>query len=81
MTPHELNLHIIAHNERSTSEYNENRISSYLTAYWGRVKRMPELKKLLIQEPKAKKKQTDSEMLSMIKRLHAKFGSGEEGQG
>jgi hypothetical protein len=78
MTPRELNLHIEVHNEGLISELNESRQNAYLTAYWGRVKRMPDLKKLLIEQAKPKKAQSDDEMLAMIKRLHKSLG-GEEG--
>lgn len=44
---------------------------SWMTAYFHRVKKMPELDKLLNGEKKA---QTAKEMLDKIKALNAKFG-------
>jgi len=81
MTPYELNLHITSHNERATAEYNEKITLAYMTAYWGRVKRMPDLKKLLGEQPeKKKRKQSPEEMFAIVKQMHTTF-SGKEGQG
>lgn len=73
MTPHELNLHIHAYNERAKAEDREGISLAYLTAYWGRVKKMPDLKKLL-QDDKHKKAQTPEQMLQVVKNLNAAFG-------
>lgn len=74
MTPHELNLHILDHNETQKREHENLIVQAYMTAYWGRfAKRMPNIKKLLGQD-KAKNAQTDEEMLEMVKKLNAAFG-------
>lgn len=70
MTPHELNLHIYAHNERMRQQGNEGLTLAYLTALWGRVKKMPNLKKLLEEEPKPTAPQTDDEMLRIVKMMN-----------
>lgn len=75
MTPHELNLHIEAYRERMEQEGKEDLAHAYLTAYYHRVKRMPNLKQLLEDsKPKAKVKQTDEEMFEVIKKMHASIG-------
>jgi hypothetical protein len=77
MTPHELNLHILGYGERMQSESENELVSAYLTAYYHRVKRMPSLKKLLEDsKPKEKKKQSDTDMLTEIKKLHAQMEGG-----
>lgn len=73
MTPHELNLHIEAYRERTDRENENDLVTAYLTAYWQRVKRMPDLKKLL-KDNKPKKVQTPEEMLAVVKKEHAKMG-------
>lgn len=72
MTPHELNLHVESFTERMRHDYKEKLTMSYLTAYWGRSKKMPELKKLLGEE--APKKQSDKDMLDKVRALNAAFG-------
>lgn len=76
MTPHELNLHVSAYGERLRRSGRDDMTAAYLTAYWQRVKRMPDLKKLLEQDDprKVKKEQSDEQMLAMVKNLHAAFG-------
>jgi hypothetical protein len=76
ITPHELNLHIQAYNERLRHESKEQLTQAYLTAYWGRVKRMPDLKKILGgEEPKT---QTAEQMLREVRKLNALFGGTEK---
>jgi len=75
MTPHELNLHIHAYNERAKAEDREGITLAYLTAYWSRIKKMPDLKKLVAEEkPKKTKNQTPEQMLQVIKNLNAALG-------
>ena len=76
MTPHELNLHVEAYTERMTFEGKERITQAYLTAGWGRVKKMPDLKKLLGQD-KSKKQQTPEQMLKVVQQLNAAFGGKE----
>lgn len=54
-----------------TLENKERLTLAYLTAYWGRVKKMPDLKKLLGEDKK--RKQTPEEMLAVVKKLNAAF--------
>lgn len=79
MTPYELNLHIQAYNERLQREEKEGLTLAYLTAYWGRVRKMPSLKSLLneteTQVPKAIK--TDDQLLRVVKQLNAAMGGKE----
>lgn len=72
MTPHELNLHIEAYRERMEHESENDLVSAYLTAYYHRVKRMPDLKKLL-KDNKPKKSQTSEQMLAEIKKMNAEL--------
>lgn len=50
--------------------------TAWLTAYFHRVKKMPELKKFLLDgnKPKKKEPQSPNNMLNMIKALNSKFG-------
>ncbi|QMV44469.1 hypothetical protein FPL14_27345 [Cohnella cholangitidis] len=73
MTPHELNLHIHAYAERSRQQSEEGLTLAYLTAYWQRVKRMPDLRKL-IQDYRPKKQNADKELLAQIKAINAAMG-------
>lgn len=73
MTPHELNLFIRSYNERMQDENKEGLSLAYLTAYWGRVKRMPDLANIL-KQTETKRKQTDREMLSVVIKLNASLG-------
>jgi hypothetical protein len=73
MTPHELVLHIHAHIERERLLQNQQMTMAYLTAKLGRVKKMPDLKKLLEDEPQSKE-QTPEDMWSKMIELNAKFG-------
>lgn len=76
MTPHELNLHVQAYKERLQREDKERLTLAYLTAYFGRVKKMPDLKKLLGYEQTAskKKEQTPEQMLRTVQALNAAMG-------
>jgi hypothetical protein len=76
MTPHELNLFIKAYNDRMVRDHKERITMAYLTAAWGRTKKLPDLKKIL-NEDKPKKQQTAEQMLSVVKQLNAVFGGKE----
>lgn len=76
ITPHELNLCIQAYNERMTLEGKERLTMAYLTAAWGRVKKMPDLKKI-IGDDKPKRQQTPEQMLKVVQQLNAAFGGKE----
>lgn len=77
MTPHELNLHIHAYNEQAKAEDREGITLAYLTAYYSRVKKMPDLKSLLNRE-KPKRRLTPEQMLEKAKRLNAALGGTRE---
>lgn len=47
-------------------------VTAYLTAYYHRVKRMPDLKKLL-KDNKPKKSQTSEQMLAEIKKMNTEL--------
>ncbi|GBF73209.1 hypothetical protein PA598K_01494 [Paenibacillus sp. 598K] len=75
MTPHELNLQIMAFNERQRAEMDERMTLFYLNAGWSRsTKPMPSLKKLLSKQPNKKRQQSPEEMLAIVKNLNAAFG-------
>lgn len=72
ITPHELNMHIKAYNERQKRDDNNGLALAYLNAGWTRAKRLPPWNKVIEQEkPKA---QTPEQMLKMVQMLNAKFG-------
>ena len=73
MTPYQLSLCVKDYNEQKKAVSEEKLILTYLGAYWTRVKRMPNLKKLLGVEP-TKKKMTPEEILAEVKALNASLG-------
>lgn len=73
MTPYELGLYIQDFNEQVKRDQEEKITLAYLGAYWQRVKKMPDLKKLLGQE-KRSTEQTPNQMLAEVKKLNAKMG-------
>ncbi|MGG3307320.1 hypothetical protein ABER23_07825 [Paenibacillus lautus] len=76
MTPHELNLFIKGYNDRLIRDNKEGLTLAYLTAAWGRTKKLPDLKKIL-KEDTSNKQQTAEEMLNIVKQLNAVFGGKE----
>lgn len=79
MTPHELNLFIHSYNNKMQADSDERLILAYSTAFWQRVKKMPDLKKLLQKDKKKLKPQTPEQMLEEVKKLNAAFGGGTSG--
>lgn len=77
ITPHELNLHVQAYNERMEYEHKERLTMAYLTAGWSRAKRMPDLNKLLGFSHQANDHQTDEQLLKTIRQLNAAMGGKE----
>lgn len=83
ITPHELNLHIQAYNEQLQREVQREERQgltvAYLTAYWGRVKKMPSLKNLLndIDSNRKTTAKTDEQLLRMVRQLNAAMGGKE----
>lgn len=75
ITPYELNLYIQSYNERMSLEHKERLSAAYLTAYWGRVKKMPDLKKILGEDKP--KDQSAEQMLAVVRQLNAAFGGKE----
>lgn len=73
MTPYELNLHVLAFNERLKYESRERLTTAYLTALWARAKKMPDLKKVL-GEDQPSSTQSDAKMLQVVKQLNAAMG-------
>lgn len=72
MTPYELNLHIEAYNECMKFEQEERITAAYLTALWGRVRKMPKLKDVLKRQQT--KSQTPEQMLAKIRAMNAAMG-------
>jgi len=71
MTPHELMLRVEAYNENMAIQYRQMLTQAYLTAYWHRVKRMPQLKKVLDEvKVRRQKQQTPEEMFAIVKSLN-----------
>lgn len=79
ITPHELNLHIQAYNEQLQREEKQGLTLSYLTAYWGRVKKMPSLKSILneMDSNRSHTAKTDEQLLRMVRQLNAAMGGKE----
>lgn len=74
MTPRELNLYIVAYAERTKRDGEEGLVTAWLSAYYNRIKRMPDLKKVLADlEPK--RQQSDEEMAAEM----AKFAAIQKG--
>ncbi|MBW7475952.1 hypothetical protein K0T92_14495 [Paenibacillus oenotherae] len=73
MTPHELNLHIQVYAEHNRREIEEGLTLAYMTAYWHRVKRMPDLKKL-IQDTRPRVSKTPEQLLAQVKAINAAMG-------
>lgn len=77
MTPFELNVHIEEFYLAKENEMKDNITMAYMNAYWHRVKKMPNLNKLLGQDSQAKKQQSDKEMLATVRALNAALGGKE----
>lgn len=73
MTPHELNLHIAAYNEREQAAFKSGVTLAYLTAGWQRAMRLPDLNEVL-KEDKPKREQSVTDMLAEVKKLNALMG-------
>ena len=70
MTPLELFISIEAFEDREKERSKEILIQAYYTESFARMKKLPKLKDLL----KEKKKQTNEQMLEVVKRLNAMMG-------
>jgi len=74
LTPHELMLILEAHNERLQHQREDMLTQAWLTASWQRARRMPPLRQVLEQSrPRHTKPQTPEQMLTVVKRLQAKY--------
>lgn len=73
MTPHELNLRIQVYNEEKLEKGEEEFIIAYLTAYWNRVKRMPNLRNIL-SSIRPREEMSDEQLLAQIKAMNAAMG-------
>ncbi|WP_236293086.1 hypothetical protein [Paenibacillus allorhizoplanae] len=76
MTPFELRVHIEEYFEREKFMQKERITAAYMGAYFERVKKMPDIKKLFEndQQEVKPKEQTGAEMLAEVTRLNAMFG-------
>jgi hypothetical protein len=73
MTPHELNLRIQVYNEENLEKGEEELVIAYLTAYWNRVRRMPNLKNIL-SSIRPREEMSDEQLLAQIKAMNAAMG-------
>lgn len=73
MTPFELSIYVDAYREKMNREQENLITQAYLTAYWQRVKKMPNLREVLKSKPK-KKQMTDQQLFNMARALNAAFG-------
>ncbi|MDR6883112.1 hypothetical protein [Bacillus sp. 3255] len=76
MTPFELAVYIQERNKQESFMQKERITAAYMGAYFERVKKMPDLKKLFDDGPQEQKKkeQSGADMLAEVKRLNAMFG-------
>lgn len=72
MTPYELNIYMDSYADIEKERSKELIIQAYYTEAFARMKKLPKLKDLL--KDKEKKKQTDEEMLAVVKKLNAMMG-------
>ena len=70
MTPYELTICMESYADKEKERSKELIIQAYYTEAFARMKKLPKLKDLL----KDKKKQTDDEMLEVVKKLHSMLG-------
>lgn len=73
MTPHELNLRIQVYNEEKLEKGEEELVIAYLTAYWNRVKQMPNLRNIL-STIRPLEEMSDEQLLAQIKAMNAAMG-------
>lgn len=77
MTPHELNIHIEEYIAAQEAKQKNEVSLAWLNAYYQRVKRMPDIKKVTNLKPAAKKQQTDEQMLERIIAMNKTMGGKE----
>ena len=70
MTPYELTICMESYADKEKERSKELIIQAYYTEAFARMKKLPKLKDLL----KDKKKQTDDEMLQVVKKLNSLLG-------
>ena len=70
MTPYELTICMESYADKEKERSKELIIQAYYTEAFARMKKLPKLKDLL----KDKKKQTDDEMLKVVKKLNSMLG-------
>ena len=70
MTPYELTICMESYADKEKERSKELIIQAYYTEAFARMKKLPKLKDLL----KDKKKQTDDEMLQVVKKLNSMLG-------
>jgi hypothetical protein len=82
MTPHELNLMILAYKESKKQDFEQQLTAAYLNAMWQRKDKLSsdDLKEVINKlndeqpETKHKPKMTPEQMLNEVKKLNAAFG-------
>ena len=73
MTPYEFFLYIESYAEVEEERSKQLIAQAYYTEVFARMKKLPKLEKIL-NSTKPKKKQTDEEMLEVVKKLNSMFG-------
>jgi hypothetical protein len=71
ITPYEFTFYVQAFIDEMKQKQEDWITQAYLTAYWHRVKKMPNLKEILGKKPQ---EQTPNQMLEEIKKLNASMG-------
>lgn len=75
MTPAELNLYVRSYVDRERDKYHNDLSLAWMTAYYHRVEKMPDIATTYPKGTKQKKKeQTADDMLAIVMKLNAKFG-------
>jgi hypothetical protein len=77
LTPYEFGLNVDAYLKKTKRESNERWTQAFAIAHWQRVKKMPNLEKILGKE-KTKKEMSDKEMFRVVTALNKAFGGTKE---
>jgi len=77
LTPRQVETHLTAANRRHRREHNERVQQAYLTAklFHADPKRMPKVERFLLRDVRPGRRQTQSEMLTIVRIMAATLGN------